>query len=81
MFSPPRAKPVQHRQYKRRRFPRPRLCEPNDIASAVCFLASSEAKYITGQCLTVDGGRSVNGGSARFASSDAGMVEASGGEH
>ena len=30
--------------------------EPNDIAAAVAFLASSEAKYITGQCLTVDGG-------------------------
>jgi len=30
--------------------------EPNDIASAVAFLASGEAKYITGQCLTVDGG-------------------------
>jgi 3-oxoacyl-[acyl-carrier protein] reductase len=30
--------------------------EPDDIASAVAFLASTEAKYITGQCLTVDGG-------------------------
>lgn len=30
--------------------------EPDDIAAAVAFLASSEAKYITGQCLTVDGG-------------------------
>lgn len=30
--------------------------EPNDIAAAVAFLASPEAKYITGQCLTVDGG-------------------------
>ena len=29
---------------------------PDDIASAVAFLASSEAAYITGQCLTVDGG-------------------------
>ena len=26
------------------------------IASAVAFLASSEARYITGQTLTVDGG-------------------------
>lgn len=30
--------------------------EPNDIAGAVAFLASAEAKYITGQVLTVDGG-------------------------
>ena len=30
--------------------------EVDDIASAVAFLASLEAKYITGQCLTVDGG-------------------------
>lgn len=30
--------------------------EVDDIANAVAFLASGEAKYITGQCLTVDGG-------------------------
>jgi 3-oxoacyl-[acyl-carrier protein] reductase len=30
--------------------------EPDDIASAVAFFASAEAKYITGQVLTVDGG-------------------------
>lgn len=30
--------------------------QPDDIASAVAFLASAEARYITGQCLTVDGG-------------------------
>ena len=29
---------------------------PEDIASAVAFVASPEAKYITGQTLTVDGG-------------------------
>lgn len=33
-----------------------RFGEPGDIASAVAFLASAEAKYITGQVLTVDGG-------------------------
>jgi 3-oxoacyl-[acyl-carrier protein] reductase len=36
--------------------PLARFGEPNDIASAVAFLASAEAKYITGQVLTVDGG-------------------------
>jgi len=30
--------------------------EPDDIAAAVTFLAGPDAKYITGQCLTVDGG-------------------------
>ena len=30
--------------------------QPEDIAAAVAFLCSAEAKYITGQCLTVDGG-------------------------
>jgi 3-oxoacyl-[acyl-carrier protein] reductase len=30
--------------------------ETADIAAAVAFLASAEAKYVTGQCLTVDGG-------------------------
>jgi 3-oxoacyl-[acyl-carrier protein] reductase len=33
-----------------------RFGEPGDIAAAVAFLASAEAKYITGQVLTVDGG-------------------------
>jgi len=33
-----------------------RFGAPEDIASAVAFLASAEAKYITGQTLTVDGG-------------------------
>lgn len=32
------------------------LGQPDDIASAVAFLASPQAKYITGQVLAVDGG-------------------------
>ena len=36
--------------------PMARFGEPGDIAAAVAFLASGEAGYITGQCLTVDGG-------------------------
>ena len=34
-----------------------RLGRPEDIASAVMFLVSSEASWITGQVLSVDGGR------------------------
>lgn len=30
-----------------------------DVASAVCFLASAEARYITGQVLAVDGGMTM----------------------
>jgi 3-oxoacyl-[acyl-carrier protein] reductase len=36
--------------------PLEKLGEPEDIAGAVAYLASAEAKYITGQVLTVDGG-------------------------
>jgi glucose 1-dehydrogenase len=31
--------------------------EPDDIAAAICFLASNEARFITGTTLVVDGGR------------------------
>ena len=38
------------------RIPLGRLGTPDDIAAAVCFLASDEAAYITGQVLAVNGG-------------------------
>jgi NAD(P)-dependent dehydrogenase (short-subunit alcohol dehydrogenase family) len=33
-----------------------RVGRVEEVASAICFLASEEASYITGQCLRVDGG-------------------------
>ena len=33
---------------------------PEDVAAAVCFLAADEAKFLTGVCLPVDGGRSIS---------------------
>jgi 3-oxoacyl-[acyl-carrier protein] reductase len=38
------------------RIPLRRLGTPGDVASAVCFLASDEASYITGHVLAVNGG-------------------------
>ena len=39
-----------------------RIGQPEDIARAVSFLASPENRYITGQVLIVDGGRSLGQG-------------------
>ena len=41
--------------------PMKRLIEPSEIASGVCFLASSAASAITGQTLFIDGGWSCCG--------------------
>lgn len=40
--------------------PLKRLGQPGDVASAVAFLASSEADYITGTTLVIDGGLTWN---------------------
>jgi meso-butanediol dehydrogenase/(S,S)-butanediol dehydrogenase/diacetyl reductase len=42
------------------RHPAGRLGRPADIASAVAWLASDEATFITGQCFTVDGGMTAS---------------------
>jgi glucose 1-dehydrogenase len=31
--------------------------KPEDLAAAICFLASDDARFITGATLLVDGGR------------------------
>ena len=49
--------------------------DPVDIANAALYLASDEARMVTGHTLVVDAGRSVDGGSGRFAKKSAGMVE------
>lgn len=33
------------------------IAEPEDVAGVVAFLASEDARYITGQTLLIDGGR------------------------
>ena len=45
-----------HRQLLVERIPIPRFGTSDDVAAAVCFLASEEASYITGQVLGVNGG-------------------------
>jgi NAD(P)-dependent dehydrogenase (short-subunit alcohol dehydrogenase family) len=37
-----------------------RMAETQDLAGVICFLASDDAKYITGQNITVDGGFTLN---------------------
>jgi len=38
------------------RVPKHRMCEPEEVAAAVLYLASSEADFTTGEILHVDGG-------------------------
>jgi len=46
----------KHRQELLQHIPVGYLGSPRDVAEAVAFLASEEARYITGQVLNVDGG-------------------------
>jgi len=43
-------------------YPLGRLGQPEDIGSAVAFLASAESAWVTGQTLVIDGGITLTGG-------------------
>lgn len=43
------------------RIPLRRLAQPTEIASVIAFLISSDASYITGETIFIDGGMMVNG--------------------
>lgn len=51
--------PEEKQKYWEEKIPRKRLGTAKDVAAAVCFLASEQADYITGQVLAVDGGMSM----------------------
>jgi len=36
-----------------------RLCQPEEVAAAICFFLSEQASYITGSVITIDGGLSA----------------------
>jgi hypothetical protein len=49
-----------------RNIPLGRLGEPGDVARAALWLCGPEADWVSGACLTVDGGAWVQGGSLNF---------------
>lgn len=55
----------------KRRIPLGRFAAPEEIAQAACFLASSQASYITGTVLSVDGGWTAFGGAGNASDGDA----------
>lgn len=49
------------------RIPLGRQAEPEEIASVIAFLASDDARFVTGVILPVDGGLSASNGQPRQA--------------
>ncbi len=53
--------PEKLRTAFRRATPMGRIGEPDDLPGAICFLASEDAAFITGQVLSVSGGLTMSG--------------------
>ena len=51
--------PAHQREHLEATIPLRRLGRSEDVAAAVCFIASPDASYITGQSLDIDGGYSL----------------------
>ena len=52
--------PEKAREAFLQNIPLGRAGTPEDVAQLVCFLASPASNYITGQCITIDGGLTIN---------------------
>ncbi len=52
---------------------------PSDIANALLYLASDEARYVSGHCLLVDSGQLAGGTPAQFSTAEPGLIREAGG--
>jgi 2-hydroxycyclohexanecarboxyl-CoA dehydrogenase len=56
-----RAQPVKMQEALEHAIPMRRLAQPEEVADAIAFLASSRSSFITGQVLSVSGGLTMSG--------------------